>query len=361
MSRILFINFLKGYFIRLLVVLISLAGIIFLFDIIELSKAFVNSNVSIFFLIKMALMKNYKNLEKITPFIILISGILFFNKKNRSLEIIAAKASGISSFSLILPVLVVTLLFSLFNVFVFNSVGIYFLKKYQDIEAVKLKGERSLITISKSGIWLRKKIDNDAIIINALRISQNNKTLHDLNIFYTLQDGTFLRRIIADKGILKHDMLELYNLEILDKDLNLEKKKNLAIPIKITLSEIIESLSSPETISFWNLFEYIDIAKSSGLSTKKYLHYLFKWILSPIYLLSMIFLSYAFITKFHSKKGVNTSIFLTISIGFLLYFISNFVYALGLSGKLPTILSAVLPVIASNAISLYFLLQSEIE
>lgn len=359
-SRILFVNFFKSFSLEIVLVLISISGIIFFFDIIELSKASFSFNTSVIFLVKMALMKNYKSLEKIIPFVILIASILFFNKKSRNLEIIAAKSAGMSSFSLLAPILMVTILFATLNITILNPIGVYFLKRYQDIEAIKLKGQKSLVMVSKSGIWLRKKVNGDVMIINALRVSQNSQALYDINIFCIYKEANFSKRIIADRGIFKENLLELYNVEILDQNLSTQHKNKLTLPIKITLSEIIESLSSPETISFWSLPEYIDIAKSSGLSSKIYIYYLLKSISSPFFLISMIFLSYAFITRFKNHNVLNLSIFFTIIVGIVLYFLANFIYALGLSDKLPMIFSVILPIIISNAITLFSLLHVEL-
>ena len=106
--------------------------VIFLFDMLELSRITSKYSLSFTMIMKLSLMKNYSSLSKTASMIVLVSSLIYFNLKNKNNELIAAKSIGISNLKIVLPVISVVFIFGVCNITIINPIGSMLLKKYQN-------------------------------------------------------------------------------------------------------------------------------------------------------------------------------------------------------------------------------------
>lgn len=330
--------------------------VIFLFDILEISRIASKYSANFSVLIKLSLMKNYSSLSQTIPMIILVSSLIYFDLKNKNNELIAAKSIGISNFKIVLPVILAVFLFGVCNITIINPVGTMLLKKYQNYEAHNFKKQTSLVSLSKSGIWLKNKLDNENLIINALRVSQLSNTMNDVKIFFINQNGGLERQIFAKSILFRNDDIVIKEAVIFDKHFFIKKEREMILPIKISISQIFENLATIDTISFFQLIEFIHITEESGLSSTRYLLHFIKELLSPLYIISMSMISFVFGSRSTNRKKFNLSSLHCLAVGFIIFFGTNFIHAIGLSGNISIILAVLFPVIVSNILALYLIL-----
>ena len=76
-----------------------------------------------------------------------------------------------------------------------------------------------------------------------------------------------------------------------------------------------------------------------GLNTSKHLLHFFRLICQPFLIISMILLSASLMLRSNERKIEVGIISLSLVVGFGLYFIGDFIFALGSSEKLPPLLS----------------------
>lgn len=330
--------------------------VIFLFDILELSRITSKYYLSLFMIIKLSLMKNYISLSKTTSMITLVSSLMYFSKKNKNNELLAAKSIGISNLKIVFPVILVIFIFGICNITIINPVGSMLLKKYQNYEAHNFKKHTSLVSLSKSGIWLKNKLHNENLIINALRISQLSNTMNDIKIFFINENGILKRQIFAKSILFRDNDIVIKEVILFDENFYLTKKKEIILPVKISISQIFENLATIETISFFELLEFIKIRKESGLSITRYLMYFTKELLSPFYIISMSMISFFFINSSVNRQKIDLSFLYCLVVGFIMFFGTNFIYTLSLSGNISITLAILFPIIVSNALALYLTL-----
>lgn len=79
----------------------------------------------------------------------------------------------------------------------------------------------------------------------------------------------------------------------------------------------------------------------------------------PLMLGAMVFIAAIFSLRHYRRGGIGLMIAAGIGSGFVVYFVSNIVYALGFSGSLPVVLSAWTPPIVASMASVAFLLHLE--
>ena len=79
--------------------------------------------------------------------------------------------------------------------------------------------------------------------------------------------------------------------------------------------------------------------KKYGLNTSKHLLHFFRLVCQPFLIISMILLSASLMLRSSERKVETGIVPITLILGFSLYFIGDFIFALGSSERLPPLLS----------------------
>ena len=360
MPAIIYLYIAKKFLKYLFIVYLVFAGIVFLLDIAEIIRITSKvTEISFKHIIMMSVMKNYHHFNKIWPFIILSSTIVTYRKLSSDLTLLVLKSSGFSTLQLLAPIIAISSIVGVMHATVFHSIGSYCLEKYQIIEAVTLRGKKSLINLSASGLWLKQIEDNQLIIIHGLRIIESQRTVYDFTAFYIDNNHSFFKRIDAEKAILRDNYWELYNAQSIDIDYNITKYEKIKTPTNLTFSQIIDSIAIPETLSFWQLFSFIELSKKSGFPSSKHQLYFWQLLFSPILFSSISIVAYVFSSGMPRFNRGNILVIIPFMIEFIVYFLSDFMNAFSLSGNIPMIISAIFPIVLLSIIGFYLLLENE--
>lgn len=334
----------RQFTMRLLVVILVAIIVVLLFDTLELMRILFIKQTSILTILKMSLYRNFAHIQKILPFIILISTILTYFHLTKTFELIIAKAAGLSIWQLLIPPVIVAFIFGIFYITIITPITSLFISKYEKMEAHYVKDQPSLLVFAKTGLWLKQESNNDQrYIIHALKIIQPEQKLLDVTIYYLDKDNAFIKRIDTDEMLYTGKGWYIADGILIDRTNNSQPLKSFYMPASLTFNQIQESMILPETISFWKLPNYIYMAEKSGFATNHYKLYFYKLLVLPLFFVSMITLGSTFALGIprYNKKGK----YLTFGIlaGFVVYFLSDVIFALGASGKLPLLFSATTP------------------
>ena len=131
------------------------------------------------------------------------------------------------------------------------------------------------------------------------------------------------------------------------------------IPTNLKPKSVEESLAAPEAISFFQLPEKIEIARSFGLGANAFAMQ-YQYLLSlPLLLVAMTLIAATVSLKF-IRFGQSLGIILAgILSGFLLYVVSVLAKSFGTAGTVPPFVVAWLPVIVALALGVTVLLHKE--
>tara|TARA_B100000676_G_scaffold88078_1_gene87860 strand:+ start:1081 stop:2181 length:1101 start_codon:yes stop_codon:yes gene_type:complete len=330
LKNLMFCLFISGFF-------------IFLIDLVELSRRITKSNNSDFLLaLELAILKLPGMVIEIFPFIVLFASLsTFFYFAKRS-ELIVARSSGLSIWHLLVPGISLILIIGFFTVILIQPFIATSSYKFKELEAKTIRGQTSLITITENGLWLKDTdINNDTYrIINSQGFDKDAKYLGNVIFFNHSNTGQLISRYDADKVFLKPSYWELENVWVFK---NLEKTKflkKIEIRTNLTAEQIQENFAPPETISFWNLPEFIKIAENAGFAATKHKTEFQSLLALPLFLCSMLIIAAPFSVRFIRSENVNYLILSGIVSGLILYTFSNVIFAFGASGNIGPILSA---------------------
>lgn len=349
-------QFLYYFFIILLIV----AAIILLFDAIELMRIMHSKTATLSVIFQMAMLKNLDHVQRVIPFVALIASIVMYSKMTKSNELIVARSIGLSSLQFLAPSLLAILLFGLINITIINPVTVYLLSKYEKIEALYLKGHASLLALSPTGLWVKQiDMNEQQSILHALRVAQEDQEIYDIT-FYMIDDkGRFQKRIDAETAKLHDGYWEVQNAVMTSEKHNIVHQEKMNVLTNLSFKQIQESVIPPETISFWKLPRFIEIAEKSGLSAVKHRLYFCKTLISPIFMLSMVLIGAAFAMSLPRQGMAGKQMMMGVLVGFFIYFISDMIFAFGLASKLPIILASFSPTVLCLAFGAYLQLHLE--
>ena len=184
--------------------LLILLGIIFLFDTIELLRRSANyENVDLSLILTMSFMKLPEVGQRLFPFAILFSAMFTFWRLAKTSELVVFRSTGLSVWQFLKPIALCALGIGMLATTVINPISAIFLSKFEAMEIEYLQKKNSLITISKSGLWLRQHEDAGYTLIHAASFDPKTWAIKDLILFYFDDKDNLKIRVDAKQASLK--------------------------------------------------------------------------------------------------------------------------------------------------------------
>lgn len=346
-----------------LMIVVSVFGIIiFLGDFTELLRRTAGkAHISLDQVLGMALLKLPNLMEEALPFIVLLATLLYFFRLLRNHELVAIRATGLSIWQMLAPVLSLTLAVGVLAVTIYNPIAALLFQKYKYMENVLIQERSEFLSVSNTGLWLRQNNNGGWAIIHADQASKDNQTLtlEDVTIFYYDNDYLFSGRIDAPRARLVSGYWRLDDVWLTHRDQTSEFLPSYRQPSTLTAEQILKGFVEPRTVSFWSLNQTAKLAESAGFSTTQYrLHYLELMIL-PALMCVMALLAAIFPLNLDRSAKTRRLWLGGIPAGFIFFFLSQFFSILGDSEVVPVYLAAWGPTLITACFTLTILIYQE--
>ena len=351
-------NFLASFVVLFLMFLL----LIVLIDAIELMRrAAAKPDITFSLVVEMALLKLPHMGQEVFPFAVLFGGMVTFWRLTRTHELVITRSAGVSVWQFLFPALFIAFLLGLFHVMVLNPLSSTMLTRFERLESTHLKGRSSLLALSQSGLWLRQANTEGQSVVHAEIILQagNNVELKDVIVFTYEGADKFKGRIDAEFARLEDGFWHMTDAWVYNPESQARFEKDYWLATDLTLSKIQDSFAPPETMSFWSLPGFIKTLEKAGFSAVRHRLYLHTLLAAPILMCAMVLIAATFTLR-HSRRGGTTFVIAGgVLTGFVLYFFSDIVFALGLSDSIPVVLAAWTPAGVATLLGLAMLLHLE--
>ena len=339
------------YFVNTVFLLFALMGVVYLFDTVELTRrASKFDDVPLTLVLRMGIFKLPEVLQILFPFAILFGAMFTFWQLNRRQELVVVRSAGLSVWQFLAPVLLVGIFIGIFQVGVLNPIGALLFSKFEQLETVHLDRKKNQIAIFKEGLWLRQTVDlgpeyNEPgyVILHAEKINTVDWKLIDVSSIFFDKGDNFVSRLDAPSATLAngHWVFETPNLH--HSQNGAFDLPRYEIPTQLTIQDVEDSFASPETISFWHLPGYISILETTGFDVSSLRVYYHNLLSQPLFYVAMILLA-AIVSMRPPRQRQGLLLFGSgVFIGFVVFFLSSFLQALGASQQIPPLLAAWLP------------------
>jgi lipopolysaccharide export system permease protein len=299
-------------------------------------------------------------LERIMPFCILIGAMSCYLNLSRRLELVVARAAGVSAWQFIAPALVVAFALGVLATTVYNPLSATLREISKRYEA-QVFGQNPENMIGGGGrtFWLNQHTPEGDAIISARSSREQGVHLDGVSVFLFDLAGRFTSRVEARSGELKRGMWVLQDVRMLSMGAKPVDQPEYRLKTDLTPEQVRESFATPETVPFWELPAYITIAEHAGLVAAGYRLQFQSLIARPFLLAAMVFLAAAVSLRFFRFGGVQKMVLSGVAAGFLLYVLSKMTDDLAKAELMHPITAAWLPVLVGGLTGLVALLYQE--
>ena len=294
--------------------------------------------------------------EDVLPFTILFGSIAAFVAANRRLEVVIARAAGLSAWQFLLPACIVGLLIGIAATTLYNPASTV-LRGWSDEIAAELLSSPD--ERDRGPVWVRQGGGGVESIMGAARSSNQGLNLSRVTAFVFDEKGRFTERVDAAKGRYSSGEWKLEDATVTTPSKQPKKRANYTLPTSLSANQIREKFDDLASTSFWELPQLIDSAQKAGIPSERYELRYYTLLSRPVVLLAMVMIAAIVSLRFSRSREIGSMILAGVAVGFMLYVVSKIAWDLGSGGIVPPPLAAWLPAIVTILMGATVLLHLE--
>ncbi|HEY0901265.1 MAG TPA: LptF/LptG family permease, partial [Micavibrio sp.] len=276
-------------------------------------------------------------------------------------ELIIVRAAGLSVWQFLTPVLAVAVGAGIIMTTLINPLGSMLLGRFDQLEANYLNAETPQISLLQEGLWLRQEAsDNGRVILHAGKVKLPEWELQDVMALFFTKNGDFKRRIDAASAQLGEGQWTFRDVisNTVGQPGN-EKIPYMVLATSLTTEKIEESFAEPQALSFWKLPTFIRTLDTTGFDSVPIKVHFQSLLAQPLLYAAMILLAASVSLRPPRFRGAFMLAALGVGIGFMVFFLSSFLQAMGASHQIPVLLAAWAPAMVSFLLGLAVILNLE--
>ncbi len=295
--------------------------------------------------------------EKVLPFVMLGSTMIALVNLTRRLELVVARAAGVSVWQFLTPVVLLAILLGILSTVIYNPLSAAMKLRADRIET-KIAG-RTLKTSAEGGIWIRQRSVDGQSILRAESASDAGTNLAAVTVFVYDRDGHFLERVEAPRGKFTSGAWELYGSRVNAPGENPREVDTYLLATNLTMEQVTQSFIAPDSVPFWTLPSVIARSQAAGLDANKYRLKYQELLSRPLLLAAMVFIAASFSLRFFRFGGNARMVSGGVAAGFVLYVATKVTSDLGGAGLLSAPVAAWSPALIGSMLGVLVLLHLE--
>jgi lipopolysaccharide export system permease protein len=324
------------------IALVAVLASILLIDFVEQMRTVgTRTELPVLEAVRLTLLKTPMLVEQTLPFVVLAGTMMAIIGLNRSSELVAMRAAGISAWRFLAPAALVGLVLGLIAITTLNPLGA---RLYQEFESEKDDALSAYASANpENGVWIRQGDREGQVVIHAATVDPSGTRLQGATfMFFEVQHDAlrFTRRIRAATAELKPGFWQLTDLVEATPGGRPVRQAHLAIPTTLDATELINRFVNPATLSFWALPGFIAEAKDAGFAPTRYE---LKWhalLAYPLLLAVMAGLGAAFSLQLQRLGNLARWGAAGVAIGLFLFFYSQLAGAFAMTQTVPAAVAA---------------------
>jgi len=333
--------------------------LIFFVDFVEVLRSGARKEVGAGTLALITLLRIPVFAELALPFAVLIGTIAAFLGLSRSSELTIVRASGLSVWQFVQPAVLVAMFFGVFAVTVYNPLASAMKAKSERIQAQAFQSEKSFATSRGTGSWLRQESVDGPTILHAKTSADRGLTLAGVTLLQFDPNNRFYEQIQANKAELRQGYWRLEDVTVQSSGEAVRHYGEYFVSTHLGAAQIMNSLGSIETLSFWDLPGFISFARKAGLPTGQYELQYQLFLARPILMAAMVLIAATCSLKAFRFGKIQTMVLTGLTGGFGFFIFSELSRKVGASGLVPVTVAAWGPALIALLLSATVLLHQE--
>jgi lipopolysaccharide export system permease protein len=294
--------------------------------------------------------------EQALPFAVLFGSMIAFLNLSRKMELVVARAAGVSVWQFLAPTIVVVVLIGMVSVGAYNPLAAYLKERADQLEA-KIFNQPG--QTSSTGLWVRQKSVDGQAVVRAESASDGGRVLSGVSVFGFDRDGRFEQRIDAVSATLHRGYWRLTDAKIVIPGVETQAVGVYLLATNLTQREVAQTFTPPEIVPFWSLPGLAGQTERAGLDATGYrLHYQ-ELLARPLMLAAMVLVAASFSLRFFRMGGVGVMVSGGVAAGFVLYVATKLVGDLGGAGFVSVVVAGWSPAVVGCLFGVLSLLHQE--
>jgi lipopolysaccharide export system permease protein len=340
----------------LLVIFAAVALLSYTLDLFELMRRAGGSNtIRLTTLMVLSSLRLPFVIEQVLPFAVLFAAIVSFLALSRRLELVVARAAGLSAWQFISPALFLGFLVGVFAVVALNPLVAIMKDRSEQMEA-SIFGNRNSVN-EEVAFWLRQSSEDGESVLRAVRHGDN--LIADVTVFQFADDYSFGARIDAASGELQEGQWLLKDAKIIKPGERTVEQPSVALKTSIGIADLDSVAARNPNASFWTLPGLIQRLELAGLSATRYRLMLQSLYSKPLLFAAMVLIAASVSLRFFRMGGVAQLVGIGVLAGFGLYILNQIGQDLGSAGIVPVFAAAWAPALAGTLAAAQGLLRTE--
>lgn len=349
----------RRYLRSVLAVLATLFVLIYILDFVESMRRFSDApNGSVGAIALLSLLRTPSVIEQTFPFVILLGSMICFVELSRRLELVVARAAGLSVWQFLVPPVVVALGFGIVATVAFNPLSASMMERSETLQA-RIAGN-SRPTSSSRIVWLRQNATESPTIIRARALERSSNTLEDVTFYIFDNNQRFARRIEAPTATLEDHSWHLTDASEFIPDNPVRKHAAMTIPSSLTAAQLEQRVApDADSVSFWRLPAAIAQTEAAGPGASRYRLQYQTLLARPMLLLAMVLIAATVSLRFARFGGTGRLVLGGLGSGFVLYVVTKITNDVGSAGLVNAAVAAWTPAVVGVLIGVTVLLNQE--
>ncbi len=268
--------------------------------------------------------------EQILPFAVLFGAMVSLLNLSRKLELVVARAAGVSAWQFLAPPVLVVFLIGVASVTLYNPLSAA-LKQRADRIETRAFGRTGSTAVDTS-MWIRQRSIDGQAILRAEKSSDRGTVLGSVTAYVFEPDGRFMERVEAARATLWPGVWKLENARILAPAEEPRDSEIYYLATNLQPDQVAQSFVPPDSVSFWALQDIRDRTIQAGLDATGYALRYQTLLARPLFLVAMVMIAASFSLRFFRMGGVAKNVLGGVTTGFVLYVATKLVADLGGAG-----------------------------
>jgi lipopolysaccharide export system permease protein len=336
-----------------------IALIVLLIDFVELSRDVgQRADTGFAVVLGLTLMKSPTTILVLLPFVFLFGVQFAFVRLNRSSELVAMRAAGVSAWRFIFPAAAAAFLIGLLVVTVISPGAALLAQRF---EATRSGALESVAGANQDAVWLRQGDSRTQVVIRAQ--SRRGGVLNDVSMFvYNVdEDGAprFARRIEAREARLVEGEWRLVGVRDATPGDVAVSSESGSLSSTLDPRSALDRQAAPEAVPFWRLPRVIAQTEQAGFSATRYRLRFQELLATPLTYAAMAILAAAFSLRLLRLGGLAQLAGAGVLLGFLFFFFAQLCGALGKADIIAAVFAAWIPPVLAVLAGLTLLFNTE--
>jgi len=350
---------------KVVMVFFLFVGLVVAVDMIELSRELSRAKeVTAWDIFEISVLRAPSYVENVLPFATLFGAAGSLMLLNSRLELVVARASGVSVWQFLAPLAIMATLLGLFASTVYNPLASMGLANSQQLEAAAFGRVKSGFSNRTRNFWLRVGGRDQDTLIRARVAEQNGTILTGVSFYLFKSDNTLVARYDAAKAEYQDEVdgsaaFVLTDVSKFAPGSDPEIIPSQVFPVQLRRFELRSRFLPVDRMHMWQIGDYRQQARENGKPTAPFDTRWHSLWAQPLLFVSMVLLAATVSLRF-ARFGQNTKVIAAgVMSGFVLYVVARLVLTFGSNGLISPVMAGWAPAFVASLIGISVLLHLE--